>query len=322
MRRDMDDLKLYASNSKHLDKLLRCVETFSNDIKMPIGLDKCRKITIVKGKVVSRHVTAESSGLDIAEMEAGEVYKYLGVMQSSSINTMQMRKKLIAEFKRRLHAICKTQLNGKNQIHAINSFVVPVVSYSFGIVKWSSTEIENLQRIIRTIMTKYKSRHPKSSVVRMMLPRKAGGRGQIDVGALHDKLILNIRAYFQHKCSQSELHKAASAADDNYTPLRMNQPYEIKNTTTIDEKIQRWSEMAIHGVYRKDLLSPHVDQKLSHLWLTNRSIFAETEGTIFAIQDGVIPTRNYIKYVMRDPNAAADRCRRCNSRRFSDDYCK
>ncbi|XP_054744480.1 uncharacterized protein LOC129248893 [Anastrepha obliqua] len=87
-------------------------------------------------------------------------------------------------------------------------------------------------------------------------------------------------------CSQSDLHKAAIAADDNYIPLRMNQSYEIRNATTIDEKIQRWSEMA------EKTCRPHVDQKLSHLWRTNRSIFAETEGTIFAIQDGVIPTRN------------------------------
>lgn len=95
----------------------------------------------------------------------------------------------------------------------------------------------------------------------------------------------------------------------------MSQSYEIRNTTSPDEKIERWSEMAVHGVYGEGLLSSNVDQILSHLlWLTNRSIFAEAEGVIFAIQDRVIPTRNYIKYVKPDPNAVSDRCRRCNCR--------
>ncbi|CAD6996044.1 unnamed protein product [Ceratitis capitata] len=310
----VDDLKLYAAKPNNLGKLLECVATFSNDIKMPIGLDKCRKITIIKGKVMPRDNPVEPDGLDIKEMESNEAYKYLGVMQSNCVDTMQMRKKLVAEFRRRLTALCKTQLNGRNQTYAINSFVIPVVSYSFGIIKWSTTELENMQRIIRTVMSKYKAHHPKSSVFRTTLARKDGGRGQIDIGALHDKLILNLRTYFHVKSSQSEIHQAVESADDNYTPLRMNQHYESRNTISTDEKLQRWSEMAVHGAYRKDLLSPFVDQKLSHLWLTNRAIFAETEGTIFAMQDGVVPTRNYVKYVIRDINAPADKCRRCNSR--------
>lgn len=87
---------------------------------MPIGLQKCRKITILKAKVVSRHLFGQIIGLNITEIEPTEVYNYLGVMQSDSIDTMQMRKHLLVEFKRRLHAVCKTQLNGKDQMHAVN----------------------------------------------------------------------------------------------------------------------------------------------------------------------------------------------------------
>ena len=37
----MDDLKLYGRNSDQLDGLLHTVRTFSDDIQMKFGLDKC-----------------------------------------------------------------------------------------------------------------------------------------------------------------------------------------------------------------------------------------------------------------------------------------
>ena len=47
----MDDLKLYAVNDEQLKKLLGIVNTFSNDINMELGLDKCANATFIKGKL-------------------------------------------------------------------------------------------------------------------------------------------------------------------------------------------------------------------------------------------------------------------------------
>jgi hypothetical protein len=33
----------------------------------------------------------------------------------------------------------------KNKIKAINTYATPVLTFSFGIVKWTSTDLENLQ---------------------------------------------------------------------------------------------------------------------------------------------------------------------------------
>lgn len=38
-------------------------------------------------------------------------------------------------------------------------------------------------------------------------------------------------------------------------------------------------------------------------------MFPETEGSLLAIQDQVIPTRNYLKYIAKDPTVEDDRCR-------------
>jgi ribosomal protein L37E len=49
---------------------------------------------------------------------------------------------------------------------------------------------------------------------------------------------------------------------------------------------------------------------VSNKWLTNAALFAETEGFLIAIQDQVILTRNYKKYILKQPNID-EMCRRC-----------
>jgi hypothetical protein len=41
---------------------------------------------------------------------------------------------------------------------------------------------------------------------------------------------------------------------------------------------------------------------VSNKWLTNADLFTETEGFLTAIQDQVILTRNYKKYILKQPN--------------------
>jgi len=47
----MDDLKLIAKSEEELQKQIQTVKTFSDDIHMEFGLDKCSKITFKRGKL-------------------------------------------------------------------------------------------------------------------------------------------------------------------------------------------------------------------------------------------------------------------------------
>ena len=49
----VDDLKWFASNEIDIKKLLDLVTTFSRDICMDFGIDKCAYMKVVKGKQVS-----------------------------------------------------------------------------------------------------------------------------------------------------------------------------------------------------------------------------------------------------------------------------
>ncbi|PZC86091.1 hypothetical protein B5X24_HaOG213049 [Helicoverpa armigera] len=77
------------------------------------------------------------------------------------------------------------------------------------------------------------------------------------------------------------------------------------------DKIAVWERKSLHGRHRLDLQQPHVDMKASNAWLQGGELFPETEGFMIAIQDQVIDTGNYQKFIIRRPNYN-DSCRRCH----------
>lgn len=306
----MDDLKLYAASKNKLNELIQIVAKFSSDIQMKFGIDKCRFLSIHAGRMIN---TQEQGPMAIEPMSTDELYKYLGVMQSKQVAHSEMKKRLQTEFKSRLHKLMKSKLNGKNLVKAVNTYAIPAITYSFGIIKWTQTDLRNLQRTIRTTMTQYNYHHPKSCVERMILPRRNGGRGVLDIEALHDKQVKSLREYFVKKGDRSPLIKAIVEVDNRYTPLNLkSETYESSSLTT-DEKENRWAQKSLHGRYYHALHDTNVDQEMSNRWLGESGLFAETEGFMLAIQDEVIATRNHIKYIIKDSNAPEDRCRRCGS---------
>jgi hypothetical protein len=201
-------------------------------------------------------------------------------------------------FIRRVEALLKTQLNGKNIIKAINTHAIPLLLYSFGVIKWAQTYLANIQTKINTLLTKLHTYHPKSATERLTLPRKGGGRGLINITNLQNKHINNPRQYFHSKSEISQLHKTVTLVDAKYTPLnlRVNEIPPETNKIVLDaDKLQKWSQKALHGRYIHELNQDYVDKTASHAWLTRSDMFSETEGFMCAIMDQVISTNNYKK---------------------------
>jgi hypothetical protein len=107
----MDDIKLYAATNNQLQELLQFTQTFSRDIRMTFGIEKCKALSIVKRKLELRNFTTEE-----------DIYKYLGHMQTKQIKHAQMKQQLSYEYLQRTKSILKTKLNGKNTIKAINTY--------------------------------------------------------------------------------------------------------------------------------------------------------------------------------------------------------
>ncbi|CAK1582479.1 unnamed protein product [Parnassius mnemosyne] len=308
----MDDIKLYAKSETQLCELANLTEQFSNDIKMEFGIDKC-KINSIRAGQNYQHQYTLRTGEQIEPLEEQDSYKYLGYTQSQQIHYKETKQKLTLQFQHRLNTILKTQLYSRNTIKAINTFAIPVLTYSFGIINWTKTDLKNLQRKINTTMTKFRKHHPRSCLQRLTLPRKEGGRGLIDILNLHNRQIKALRQFFFSKTESSILHKIISQNDQNLTPLNLKDTTEQKNEKVIEDKTKllEWTQKSLHGRHRQDLCQINVDKEASNAWLNRGELFPETEGFMLAIQDQVVETKNYRKFIIK--NLSNDTCRKCYS---------
>jgi hypothetical protein len=98
----MDDLKLLGTSDEELQKQIQTVTTFSDDIHMEFGLDKCAKIVLKKGKLFHSQNLVVDINSEIKELEQGKKYKYLGIKESDSMQHQQMKERLKKECTRRL----------------------------------------------------------------------------------------------------------------------------------------------------------------------------------------------------------------------------
>ncbi|WP_229833152.1 RNA-directed DNA polymerase [Streptomyces narbonensis] len=313
----MDDIKLYSSDQAGLEKLIGLTEKFSTDIGMTFGLDKCKTQHVVAGSRDPKGYECENGGI-IQPMGEEEMYKYLGFLQSQQTDHHTMKQNLKTDYTSRLTKLLRTKLNGRNMIKAINTFAVPVLTYSFGVVKWTKRELKELQARTNRLLTKYHYHHPKAASERVTLPRSAGGRGLIDLHELHTNQTFKLKTYFEKKAQASPLHQLATRNDKHFTPLNL-----AKTLTTVPPtrtevhktKQNRLESKVLHGRYQKHLADEKVDRAASHAWLSYAGIYPETEGFMIAIQDETIATKNYKKYILHDRNMTNDACRLCGKAR-------
>ena len=107
----MEDIKLYAATNNQLQGLLQLIQTFSRDIKMSFGIEKCRTWSIAKGKTEMKNFTTQD--VDTVEaMNEDDIYKYLGHMQTEQIKHAQMKQQLGEEYLHRTKIILSTKLKG------------------------------------------------------------------------------------------------------------------------------------------------------------------------------------------------------------------
>ena len=173
----MYDLKLYGKNDYELDGLLKTVKTFSDDIDMTFGPDKCAKATFIKGKLKYASSIVLDTDTKIKEFDQEETYKYLAIEEGDRVQHGKMKEKRKKECYRRVRGALQSELNVKNKLEAINKSAIPVVAYSPNAVNWNLKEIKRIERKIRKFMILNKMHHHKAHMSRMYIPRKEGGQG-------------------------------------------------------------------------------------------------------------------------------------------------
>lgn len=138
----VDDLKLYGNSMDTIKQQLQTITEFSKDIGMTFGEDKCSYIYIERGKRKTLGSSIKINDTKINELKEEQTYKYLGFDETTRFASILNKNNLTKEYVRRLRKIWSSQLNAYNKSLATNTFAVPVIIYSFGLINWTKAEIK------------------------------------------------------------------------------------------------------------------------------------------------------------------------------------
>ena len=203
----VDDLKTYAHDTKEAKLQLDLVSTFTDDIGMEFGTDKCAYICIERGKQVTRGNKFSINNIELNELHIGDKYKYLGQEESVSYDQDINKEKVTKEYYKRVRKIWSSELYANNKGNAHNIFAIPVITPTFGILDWTKEELLAIDVKTRKILTTTGSFHLNSDVDRLYCNRTKGGRG---LNSLVDIYISRILSVGQHlrECAMSNVFLA------------------------------------------------------------------------------------------------------------------
>lgn len=97
-------------------------------------------------------------------------------------------------------------------------------------------------------------------------------------------------------------------ADDHLTPINMKS-FHYEDPPDL---YMQWKSKPLHGRHPNEAEESTINNDFSNHWMNNGKLFPETEGFFISIQDQVVPTKNYRKYIIKDATLDNDRCRKCN----------
>jgi hypothetical protein len=254
---------------------------------------------------MKRGVRSEDQGIRLANGEEikdleGNPYKYLGVLETSSVHTEQMKNDIRKEYFRRARKVLESKLNARNTVKALNTWAVAIFRYTAGILDWNVEDLKAIDRKTRKLLTMNRMHHPKADIDRLYLPRCEGGRGLIAVEFCVRSEELGLSDYL----------KSGRINNDGVLDMFLKDARQIELKQQYQQcRMHDWKNKPLHGQYptRTNDLDIH-----SWKWLEQGRLKKESEGLIIAAQDQAMMTRNFQKSVMKQQ--VENKCRMCGSR--------
>ena len=145
---------------------------------MEFGIKNCAVLIMKRGKVMSSEGVEMPDGERIKAVEKNG-YKYLGILEYNKTKKSKMKRNFRREYLRRTKLIMKSRLNGRNKIIAIKTWTVSLMRCGASTVKWTKSELDEIDRKTRKVMPFNKELHPRRDVDRLYVSRMEGGRGLI-----------------------------------------------------------------------------------------------------------------------------------------------
>ena len=137
-------------------------------------------------------------------------------------------------------------MNGGNIIKGTNTWAVSLLKYSATFIDWNCTELTQLDRRARKLMTMHNALHPKSNVDRLYISRNEVGRGLHGVEEAVKLINLGLENYVK-KSGECLLTAARSVDIALVEPIRET-AIEAKNQKK-EERTISWEEKMLHGQF-------------------------------------------------------------------------
>ena len=228
----------------------------------------------------------------------------------------------------------ETELNARNLFQAINECILPLISYSFGVVHWTEEELKGYDTMIRKMLHMYRAFELMSDIDRLYLTREKGGRGLISVWDSFQSTTSRISHAFEH--TDNPILKQCLAIEKGclFSNTTRAKKYETKLDITLPENFLEKPIMAqarakaklvkdaiaknrantyiakpLHGAYARLLVDSEADPKQSFEWLKKCHLDPHTESYICGAQELAVITKYHEKHILK--NSCDDVCRVC-----------
>ena len=161
----IDDLKLFSESEEVLGKMMAETEMFFEVVGLEMNRAKsATNCGVCEGSTVVLGVT--------------EGYKYLGVTENRKSEVVrETYERVRAEILARVESICKSGLNGRNTIAAINEYALSVMNYYIGAIPLENADYLRIDEEVRKILVRHKVHLQPANTEQLYLPRKELGRG-------------------------------------------------------------------------------------------------------------------------------------------------
>ena len=251
-----------------------------NDVGMTFGEAKCAYQAIQRGKRIEYNQPLKMNGLTVKEIENGDHYTYLGMDESIGILGPLNKDRVKKEYKTRLNKIWQSELNGRNKTIAHNTFAIPIITPTVGILDWTKKEIKDLDIMTRKMISMNGGFHLASDVNRLYTSRTKGGRGITSIEDMYESRTIGIMKHLEEASDTNSLIQMVRKSENNNV-MRLGKEFEKRvqegqGTGKVTDSMRKdhekkWKEKVTHGYLQSQIEKDDtIDQNATDNWLQQR----------------------------------------------------
>ena len=172
-----------------------------------------------------------------------------------------------------------TVLYGRNKILAINGFALPVLIYGFGVIHWRTTDLQQLDRRTRKLLSMHGVHHLAADVDWLYAPCTKCGRGLRKIELKYQSCIVGLDCYLHNSSDLfMQMVQECDARRSSHSIQRMACQFtaQLQGSLSKDNKSQSLlgsGTILCDGAFEQ---APQADAK--HFRMCSGSLFVYSPG--------------------------------------------